>query len=217
MIIASFLRNIKQFFIFFKEIYNLNMVSYEENYLAKRPQHLCKMCGRCCRLVTIPQSYDEVKRMASEGNSAAKDFLDLFEPYNSIDDARAVDSATVDNVIKLFKLDGKYDEKKMIFYHCRFIQPDNLCSNYKNRRLLCKHFPSTPWAIVPPGCGFEGWLFWRREEIKQQVRKEKEELLELSFLKQKIKDENTLKRISLVEEKLRRNIDMYKKYGSSDW
>ena len=193
------------------------MVSYEENYLDKRPQSLCKMCGKCCRLVTIPYSYDHVKKLAAEGDERAQDFVDLFEPYKSVDDARRVDNNTVENVIKLLKLDNKYDEKTLTFYRCRYIQPDNLCSNYKNRRILCKHFPSTPWAIVPVGCGFEGWLFWKREEIKQRVRKEKEELLELKYLKKKINDEDTLKRMNLVEQKLKRNIDMYKKYGSEDW
>lgn len=193
------------------------MVSYEENYLDKRPQSLCKMCGKCCRLVTIPYSLDHVKKLAMEGDERAQDFVDLFEPYESIDAARRVDNDTVENIIKLFKLGGKYDEKTLTFYRCRYIQPDNLCSNYNNRRILCKHFPSTPWAIVPVGCGFEGWLFWKREEIKQRVRKEKEELLELKFLKKKIKDEDTLKRMILVEQRLQRNIDLFKKYGSEDW
>ncbi len=193
------------------------MVSYEENYLDKRPQSLCKMCGKCCRLVTIPYSFDHVKKLADEGDERAQDFVDLFEPYESVEAAKRIDNDTVENVIKLFKLDGKYDEKSLVFYRCRYIQPDNLCSNYNNRRILCKHFPSTPWAIVPVGCGFEGWLFWKREEIKQRVRKEKEELLELKYLKKRTKDEDTLKRMNLVEQKLQRNIDMFKKYGSEDW
>ena len=193
------------------------MVSYEENYLDKRPQSLCKMCGKCCRLVTIPYTFEHVKNLAEEGDERAKDFVDLFEPYESVDAARRIDNDTVENVIKLFKLDGKYDENTLTFYHCRYIQPDNLCSNYNNRRILCKHFPSTPWAIVPVGCGFEGWLFWKREEIKQRVRKEKEELLELQYLKKKINNEDTLKRMNQVEQKLQHNIDMYKKYGSEDW
>jgi len=117
----------------------------------------------------------------------------------------------------LHKADGKYDKNKLVFYHCRFIQDNNLCGNYLNRPTLCKHFPSTPWAIVPPECGFEGWLFWRREEIKQHVRKQKEELIELNLLKQKNKNTATLEKIKLVEQKLQRNIDMFKKYGSENW
>jgi len=192
------------------------MTAYEENYLNQRPQSLCKMCGKCCRFVTIPQTYEEIQQMASQGHSGAIDFLRLFEPYESIDEARKLDAATVDNVIRLHKLDGKFDEN-LKFYHCRFIRDDNLCGNYENRPTLCNHFPSTPWAIVPPECGFEGWLFWKREEIKQKVRKEKEELIELSFLKQKTQDPQKIEKIELVEQKLQRNIDMYKKYGSENW
>ena len=192
------------------------MTAYEENYLNQRPQSLCKMCGKCCRFVTIPQTYEEVKELASKGHEGAIDFLKLFEPYQSIEEARKIDAAAVDNVIRLHKLDGKYNEN-LKFYHCRFIRDDNLCGNYENRPTLCNHFPSTPWAIVPPECGFEGWLFWRREEIKQQIRKEKEELIELELLKQKTRDEKTIEKIALVEQKLQRNIDMYKKYGSENW
>ncbi|MBO6088632.1 YkgJ family cysteine cluster protein [bacterium] len=192
------------------------MASYEENYLNKRPQSLCKMCGRCCRIVSVPYKYEELKKMASEGHEGAVDFLELFEPYDSVEDVRKIDNEAVDYAIKMHKTDGIYYEGEK-FYHCRFIQPDNLCGRYQDRKTLCEHYPSTPWAIVPPGCGFEGWLFWKREEIKQNVRKEKEELLELKLLKKRTKDAETLKKIELVEQKLQRNIDMYKKYGSENW
>ncbi len=192
------------------------MVSYEENYLAKRPQSLCKMCGKCCRMATISQSYEEIKKLEAEGHQGAKDFLSIFEPYESLDQAREVDKETVDKIINLHKLDGKYNEN-MRFYQCKYIQKDNLCGRYLQRPTLCNHFPSSPWAIVPEGCGFEGWLFWKREEIKQKVRKEKEELLELELLKKKTTNQETLKKIELVEQKLTRNINLYKEYGSQDW
>ena len=82
---------------------------------------------------------------------------------------------------------------------------------------MCKHCPSTPWAIVPPGCGFEGWLFWQREEVKQRIIKSKEELLELKLLRMRTQDENVLKKIDAVEHKIQRSIDLYKKYGSENW
>ena len=193
------------------------MTTYEENYLDKRPQSLCKMCGKCCRMSTTSKTYKEIKSLADAGDKGALDFLEIFEPYESIDKARETDKETVDNIIKMLSVDGNFDENKITFYHCRFIQPDNLCSNYLNRKELCKHFPSSPWAVVPPGCGFEGWLYAKREEIKQKVRKEKEELIELKLLKNRMNDVETLKKIELVEQKINRNIDMYSKYGSKDW
>ena len=105
----------------------------------------------------------------------------------------------------------------MTFYRCKYLQPDNLCGNYEARPTLCRYFPSSPWAIVPPGCGYEGWLFWKREEDKQKIRLAKEELLELKLLAGRTKDEQTLKKIAAVEHKIHKNIELYKKYGSENW
>lgn len=193
------------------------MSSYEENYLAKRPQHLCHMCGKCCRVVTTSLSYAELKQMEQDGDKGAVDFLSLFVPYDSIESARNVDAGVVDNIINRLKSDGSFDEKEITFYGCKYLQDNNLCSRYETRLDLCKHCPSTPWSIVPPGCGFEGWLFWQREEIKQKIRKSKEELLELKLLRMRTKDENTLQKINIVEHKIQRVIDFYKKYGSENW
>lgn len=193
------------------------MSSYEENYLAKRPQHLCHMCGKCCRVVTTSLSYTELKQMEQDGDKGAVDFLSLFVPYDSIESARNVDAGVVDNIINRLKSDGSFDEKKITFYGCKYLQDNNLCSRYETRLDLCKHCPSTPWSVVPPGCGFEGWLFWQREEIKQKIRKSKEELLELKLLRMRTKDENTLQKINIVEHKIQRGIDFYKKYGSENW
>mgnify|MGYP002656889609 FL=1 len=193
------------------------MVSYEENFLAKRPQHLCHMCGKCCRVVSPSVPYEELKKMAENGDSGAVDFFSLFVPYESIEEARKVDASIVDNIIHHKMEDGIYNEAETTFYYCKYLQDNNLCSRYESRLTLCKHCPSSPWVIVPPGCGFEGWLFWQREEIKQKVRRYKEELLELALLRKKTKDTETVNKILAVEQKIKKNIDMYKKYGSENW
>lgn len=193
------------------------MGSYEENYLAKRPQSLCNMCGKCCRVVTTSTPYLKLKQMARRKEQAAVDFLSIFVPYDSIEAARKVDASIVDNIINSLKEDGNYDEQNMTFYYCKYLLDNNLCSNYENRPTLCRHFPSSPWAIVPPGCGYEGWLFWRREEDKQRIRKSKEELLELQLLKTRTNNPETLKKIEAVEKKIHKSIDLFKKYGSENW
>ena len=53
------------------------MSSYDENYLAKRPQSLCKMCGKCCRVATTSIPYKKLKLMAHEGDEGVVDFLSL--------------------------------------------------------------------------------------------------------------------------------------------
>lgn len=193
------------------------MGSYEENYLSKRPQYLCKMCGRCCRVVTTSIPYNKLKVMAASGDKGAIDFLSIFVPYESIDAARAVDQEVVDNIILRLTADENFNEKEITFYCCKYLLENNLCSNYENRPDLCRHCPSTPWSIVPPGCGFEGWLFWKREEEKQKIRRSKEELLELKLLKTRTKSPEVLQKIEAVENKILRNIQLLKKYGAENW
>ena len=174
------------------------------------------MCGKCCRAATCDVPYEKMKEMAKDGDKGAQDFLDTFEPFENLEEARRVAPDVVDNVISHYKDDNR-PTNNLTFYTCKYLREDNLCGRYEERKTLCKHFPASPWAIVPPGCGFEGWLFLKREEIKQKIRKVKEELIELELLKKKIKDEATLEKIRTVEEKMHKSIDMYKKYGSEDW
>lgn len=190
---------------------------YEDNYLAKRPQELCNMCGRCCRVVTTSKSYEELKALQAQNDEGACEFLKIFIPYPSVEAARAIDKELVDNVINLLKEDGNYDESRLTFYGCKYLLENNMCSIYEQRPILCVHCPATPWSIVPPGCGFEGWLFMEREKAKQTVRKAKEDLLELKLLKNKSSDPEVLKKIASVEHKIQHTIDLYKKYGSYDW
>lgn len=168
-------------------------------------------------MVSPSVPYEELKKMAERGDSGAVDFLSLFVPYESIEEARKVDASIVDNIIHHKMEDGIYNEADTTFYYCKYLQDNNLCSRYESRLTLCKHCPSSPWVIVPPGCGFEGWLFWQREEIKQKVRRYKEELLELELLRKKTQDTETVNKILAVEQKIKKNIDMYKKYGSENW
>lgn len=197
--------------------YNKNMANYEEIYLEKRPQSLCHMCGRCCRVVTTSRSNEELCRMADAGDQGAVDFLKIFEPYPSIEDAKKVDEELVENVIQRSCIEGNLDPESLTFYRCRYLLPDNKCSIYEERPALCRHCPSTPWAVVPPGCGFEAWLFLKREEVKQKVRKSKEDLLELKLLRTKMKKPEDLKKIDTVINKIYGIIESYKKYGSEDW
>ena len=65
----------------------------------ERPQGLCKMCGRCCRCSTTAYSHAELLRMKENGNEGACDFLELFEPYESLDEAKKVDNLIVENIL----------------------------------------------------------------------------------------------------------------------
>lgn len=175
------------------------------------------MCGKCCRVVTTSRTYEELCAARDAGDEGAIDFLSLFEPYSSIEEAKKISKETVENVTNALKENEIYDESKLTFYKCRYIQDDNLCGRYKNRLALCDNFPGTPWAVVPPGCGFEGWLFQQREEKKQQVRKLKENLLSLDVMLKECDNTEQMKRILDTKDKLKHTISMYAKYGGNDW
>ena len=182
------------------------------------PEGLCKKCGKCCRLATnIKYTYSEIKKLAQEGNEYAVDFIKIFEPYPSIEDARKVDSATVDNILQEIELKGNIDIKDVTFYKCRYVLQNNMCSIYEERPTVCRNFPPTAWSVTPVGCGFKHWLFLKQEEYMQKVRKAKEELLDLRIMRNKTEDERLLKKIESVEKKIENTINMFSDYGSKYW
>lgn len=193
------------------------MSDTSEDFIKSRPQRLCHMCGRCCRMSTTPLPYEELKAKAEEGHEGAIDFLELFVPYPSLEVAREADAEIVDNIINNMKKDGIYDEKKLTFYRCQHIMENNLCGIYQDRKKLCDRFPSSPWAVFPPGCGFEGWLFQKREERKQKIRKFKENIMDFEIMLGKEQDPAQIAKINEAIEKTKSIIEFYSKYGSSDW
>lgn len=174
----------------------------------RRPQELCKMCGKCCRVVTTPKPYEEIKKLADAGDVGALDFLELFEPYECIEDAIIAGKDIVENI--------GYD-KNTTFYHCRYLQKNNLCSRYDTRKDLCRHCPATPFSVVPPGCGFADWLQAERLKIVEKVRgwKKEREVYNLAILRGCTPEKKaTLEKLIAV---LDYNIESYAKYGSHEW
>ena len=183
------------------------MFETEEQFLDRRPQRLCKMCGKCCRVVTASLPYDELKKRASEGDKESLEFLELFEPIESIEAAKSVDREIVENIP---------DYENRTFYTCRFLD-GNLCSRYENRLGVCKRFPNSPWAIIPPGCGFDGWLFAEREKIMKYVRNLKEEKLEYQIMLKHSSDVKQIEKLQKLINLIDSNINLFAKYGSDKW
>lgn len=188
-----------------------------DKFINSRPQRLCLMCGRCCRAATTYIPHEELLKMAQEGDEGAKDFLRIFDAYPSIEAAREVDSLIVDNLLE--KLETAPEKpSKITFYRCKHILDNNLCGIYENNRPeLCGRFPTSPWAIVPPKCGYEGWMFKYREELKQKIRKQKESLLELEA---ELKNDHSPEMKAKIEvgiQQIKDIVKAYSKYGSEDW
>lgn len=186
------------------------------DFLDSRPQELCLMCGKCCRLATTETPYKELLELAESGNESARDFLKIFEPYSSIEAAREVAPEIVDNILDALKYTPEKIEE-ITFYKCKHILNNNLCGIYKERPLVCERFPTSPWAVIPPGCGFEGYLFKKREEIKQKIRKQKEALLDLEVILKTLKDPEKIEKVKDAIEKTKELIKNFDKYGASDW
>lgn len=182
-------------------------------FIYDRPQRLCNKCGKCCRTVATRNTYAELIELSEKGDKDAKDFLDLFLPYSSLEAAKKATPDIVENIIN--KLDEE-EVKKITFYKCKHLSSNNLCKIYQKRPDLCRNFPATPWTVLPPGCGFEGWQFQKREEEKQIVRKYKEDLLALNATINDA-DIHTAGMMRKKMEKIKKIIDKYEEYGSADW
>lgn len=183
------------------------MLESEEQFWKRRPQRLCKMCGKCCRVLTASISYEEMKKKADDGDKESLDFLEIFKPFDSVEDAKKMNKEIVENIP---------DYENRTFYTCRFLD-GNICSRYETRKEVCKRFPSSPFAVCPPGCGYEGWLFMEREKIMKYVRGLKEEQIQYRAMQKSTDDKERIEKLQKLIDAIDKNIKMFDKYGSSKW
>ncbi len=182
------------------------------------PQHLCKKCGKCCRAIAAPYTYDELQKLAAQGQEEAKVFVNIFKRYNSVSEARTAVPDQVDNIINnLRKSNTDIDESKITFYYCPHLTDDNLCSIYSTRPDCCRRLPRNGWSLVAPDCAFKGWQFQQRERVKSIVRKLKESLMELELLSEDsiLPDKN--KTVKEMKEIIKNKIKPFEKYGALYW
>ena len=133
-----------------KEIYRkLNEI------LAYRSQFKCVGCATCCKLACSEFSPEELKQKADNGDNFAGQFLSVFIPYDSKEEARKI----YPEYIELLEENGEND---VYFYHCPKVTEDNRCSDYENRPQICRDFPDNPLSILPKACGYKSW----KEEIE---------------------------------------------------
>lgn len=181
------------------------------------PQYLCKMCGKCCKAIIPETDYEELKIAASEGDEEAKVFVNVFNRYPSVKDARKVVPDHVDQIIEELKKIDKYDLSKLNFYYCPYITVDNLCSIHEERPDCCRRAPRNGWSLFPPDCGFKGWQFEMRERHKKSIRFLKEYLYEAEQTKNE--DDLVYSNLSLKEFRtlVENKIKPWERYGARYW
>lgn len=94
---------------------------------------------------------------------------------------------------------------------------ENISKNICPKCQKCEgKIPKTPWEKMPNGCWLEGVLFQIREKIKQRIRKQKEEILDLNVYMQSV---STIEK-EFIENKIiniQKEIDVFEEFGSKDW
>lgn len=133
-----------------KEVYR----KFQE-ILAYRNQFHCTGCATCCNLACSEFSPEELKLKAENGDNFAKQFISIFIPYESKEEARKIYPEYI-QMLEENKEDNVY------FYHCPKLTEDKRCSDYENRPQICRDFPDNPLSILPKSCGYKKW----KEEIE---------------------------------------------------
>jgi Fe-S-cluster containining protein len=147
--------------------------------LLKLPQHLCNMCGKCCKIASFKGglSYEEIKQLAENKaappnqSEGARDFLSIFVPYESFDEARKVSSDFVDVFCEKFSKKSNFS-----LFYCKYLT-DNKCSIHEDRPLLCRMYPIPhEKTLYDPECGFkeQGQRNW--EEIEKIIKSLEEKM-----------------------------------------
>lgn len=175
------------------------------------------MCGLCCKLAVSQYSFEDMKFFANDKESEAGNFLDIFIPYENLDEPRAISSEYVDIVINKLKETGQYKEGEPIFYHCKYLQADNSCAIYESRSNTCKRCPAHAWMLMPVGCGFGGWQFALREQIMHDVRKLKEYLYECELLYGDGEIPARKMTVPQLRDLIYSKIKPYERFGSMYW
>ena len=142
--------------------------------MEKKNNYQCNCCGDCCRLAVSEYSYDQLKQRAMRGDKYSADFVSVFVPYKSEEEAKAVNPEYFELLNELV------EDSKTYYYYCPKLK-DNLCSDYENRPDICKDFPHNPLKLLPSRCSFNAW---KNEVAKQaMLLKAKTDIIEFYKMK----------------------------------
>lgn len=125
----------------------------------KKDECECSKCGNCCRLATSEYSYEQLKQRAMRGDKFSKDFISVFVPYNTEEEAKKANPEYFE------LLNDLMEDQKVYYYYCPKLV-GNICSDYENRPDICKNFPHNPLKLLPSTCSYNTW---KNEVAKQSM------------------------------------------------
>ncbi|MDD3420217.1 MAG: YkgJ family cysteine cluster protein [Candidatus Gastranaerophilales bacterium] len=130
--------------------------------LMKLPQSLCNGCGKCCYAIFRGgMLYEEVLALATrlpvneeeaKMTEGAKDFLTVFEPYETTEVMKKYNEEFVTKTLEHF---GK-KENEVTYFKCRYLDSQNHCTIHEDRPNFCRMYPiPSPRTYFNPGCGYK--------------------------------------------------------------
>jgi hypothetical protein len=165
--------------------------------------NFCDRCFECCKI--IPVDFNRQAFLRNGLQPIDEDFMSMLSAL-STEEAQNINENYVTMVQNIFP--------EAEFFKCSYLNEENICTN-EDRQEFCKSFPSHPLAIIPDECEYYGELFIKSEELKQKVRKYKEEIIYYeAMIASGCKDEKNYQKII---HSLQRFIDKYIPFGSEEW
>ena len=140
----------KQVLSFLAGEYRQKLKNTYKMIMEQKNECSCIRCGNCCRLATSEFSYEQLKQRAMRGDKFSRDFVSVFVPYKTEDEAKLANP-------EYFELLNEITEEQRVFYYyCPKLQ-NNECSDYENRPDICKDFPHNPLKLLPSTCSYNVW------------------------------------------------------------
>jgi Fe-S-cluster containining protein len=141
------------------------------------PKDACDRSGECCRSAAQSSPWANLLRHASQNNTTARNFLNQFIPYPSLEIAKQHAPHGVEASLEIAHLQGT-PHTELVFYHCRFLKGKSECQIYEDRPALCRDYPESPFGAIATCCGY----FETKQKCMNRIDELKQELQHLKQL-----------------------------------
>ena len=138
--------------------YQVKLKAAYKEIMQKKDKIQCGRCASCCKLAVSEYSYTQLKQRAMRGDKFSEDFISVFIPYDSEEEAKAANPEYFDLLNKLVV------EDRIFYYYCPKLE-GNSCTIYENRPNVCRNFPHNPLKLLPSSCTYNEW----KNEITHQA------------------------------------------------